>query len=201
MPLKDIHSQDSAIAGLQRSFASGRMAHAYLFVGPDGVGKRATAQAWARMLLCHNRIEKKTKGVSFADSCGQCRSCKLFDAGTHPDYKLIVKELRKYTKEGKDKDPPLEMPVDVIREFVIDKVANKPVESEFSVFVIDEAEKVNSSSQNAMLKVLEEPPSFCVLILLCSRLEQMLPTTKSRCRIIRFGPVEEIGRASCRERV
>jgi DNA polymerase-3 subunit delta' len=191
MQLKDIHSQDSAIAGLQRAFASGRMAHAYLFVGPDGVGKRTTAQAWAKMLLCHNRVEKKIKGVPFVDSCGQCRSCKLFDAGTHPDYKPIVKELRQYTKDGKDKTAPLEMPIDVIREFVIDKVANKPVESEFSVFVIDEAEKVNPHSQNAMLKVLEEPPAFCVLILLCSRLEQMLPTTKSRCRLISFGPVAE----------
>lgn len=191
MQLTDIHSQDSAIAGLQRALASGRMAHAYLFVGPDGIGKRTTAQAWARMLLCHNRIEKKTKGVSFVDSCGQCRSCKLFDAGTHPDYKMIQKELVQYTEKGKDRTAPIDMPIDVIREFVIDKVANKPSESDFTVFVIDEAEKVNKSSQNAMLKVLEEPPAFCVLILLCSRLEQMLPTTKSRCRIIHFGPVDE----------
>lgn len=191
MQLKDIHSQQNAINGLQRAFAFGKMAHACLFVGPDGVGKRTTALAWARMLLCHNRIEKKINGVLTADSCGQCRSCKLFDAGTHPDFKLIQKELSQFTEEGKGKDAPLEMPVDVIREFVIEKIAVKPVENEYSIFVIDEAEKVNPSSQNAMLKVLEEPPSFCVLILLCSRLEQMLPTTKSRCRIIQFGPVEE----------
>lgn len=191
MQLQDIQSQDSAIAGLQRAFAAGKTAHAYLFVGPDGVGKRTTAQAWAKMLLCRNRILAKIKGGSFADSCGQCRSCKLFDAGTHPDYKPIYKELRQYTKEGKDKTAPIDMPIDVIREFVIDKVANKPIESDFVVFVIDEAEKVNKSSQNAMLKVLEEPPAFCVLILLCSRLEEMLPTTKSRCRIVCFGPVDE----------
>lgn len=191
MLLRDIHSQDGAIAGLQRAFAFGKTAHAYLFVGPNGVGKRTTAQAYAKMLLCHNRTEKKINGQIFADSCGKCRSCKLFEADSHPDYKPVYKELVKYTKEGKNKTTPLDMPVDVIREFVIDKVANKPMESKYVVYVIDEAEKVNKSSQNAMLKVLEEPPGFCVIILLCSRIEEMLPTTRSRCQPVCFGPVDE----------
>lgn len=191
MQLKDIHSQDQALAQLQKAFEADRMAHAYLFIGSDGVGKRTAARAYAKMLLCHNRSEKKIKGAVFADSCGQCRSCKLFEAGSHPDYMPIYKELRQFTKDGKGKTTPIDMPVDVIREFVLDKVANKPTESEYVVYVIDEAEKVNKSSQNAMLKILEEPPGYCVLILLCSRIEEMLPTTRSRCQPVRFGPVDE----------
>ncbi|MHC4524615.1 MAG: DNA polymerase III subunit [Planctomycetota bacterium] len=81
--------------------------------------------------------------------------------------------------------------IDVIREFLIDKIANRPTTGQFVVYVMDEAEKVNSSSQNAMLKILEEPPSYCVIILLCSRLDKMLPTTLSRCQLVRFGAVQE----------
>jgi DNA polymerase-3 subunit delta' len=85
----------------------------------------------------------------------------------------------------------LELPIDVIREFLIDKVADRPTMSKRSVFVVNEAEKLNNSSQNALLKVLEEPPKHCFIILICSRTERLLPTTLSRCQVIRFGPIDE----------
>jgi len=85
----------------------------------------------------------------------------------------------------------VELPIDVVREFLLEKVAIRPTVSGHRVFVVSEAEKLNASSQNALLKVLEEPPHYCTIILLCTRLEQLLPTTKSRCQIIRFGPVAE----------
>jgi DNA polymerase-3 subunit delta' len=191
MKLKEIHSQERAIEQLQRGVAAGRTAHAYLFVGADGVGKRTTAQAFAKMLLCHDRREIRTATGPGYDSCGTCRSCMLFESGGHPDYQWIYKELIKYTEDGKRKGPPVDMPVDVIREFLIDKVGTRPTESRYIVYMIEEAEKVNAASQNAMLKVLEEPPPNCVIILLCSRLEKMLPTTRSRCQTVAFGPVDE----------
>jgi len=83
------------------------------------------------------------------------------------------------------------LPIDVIREFLLAKVSRKPTLSQRKVFVVSEAEKLNKSSQNCLLKVLEEPPEYCCIVLLCTRLEKLLPTTKSRCQTIRFGPIDE----------
>lgn len=190
--LSNIFCQGRAISSLQRAYNAGRMAHAYIFVGNDGVGKFTTARQWAKMLLCSNRQTSTEGDVVFNDSCGKCQSCQVFEGGGHPDFKEIYKELRQFTKDGKGKTTPLDMPIDVIREFVIDKVASKPSMSDNTVFVIRQAERVNNASQNALLKVLEEPPAHCILILLCSRLEKMLPTTQSRCQIVRFGPIDEL---------
>lgn len=189
--LSNIFCQDRAINSLQRAYNAGRMAHAYLFVGTDGVGKFTTASQWAKMLLCSDKQVKTDGDTAFNDSCGKCENCKVFDGGSHPDFKEVYKELRQYTKDGKGKTTPLDMPIDVIREFVIEKVAAKPSMSDNVVFVIRQAERVNNASQNALLKVLEEPPKHCVIILLCSRLEKMLATTQSRCQTIRFGPIDD----------
>ncbi|MHC4772584.1 MAG: DNA polymerase III subunit [Planctomycetota bacterium] len=191
MMLKEIFCQDKAIGSLQRAYAGGRMAHAYLFSGDDGVGKFTAARAWAKMLLCENQ-QTVSDDPAFVDSCGVCHSCQLFESGGHPDFRPIYKELVQFTKKGKGKKTPVDMPIDVIREFLIDKVANRPTQGQFVVYVMDEAEKVNAASQNALLKILEEPPSFCVIMLLCSRLDKMLPTTLSRCQLVRFGSVEEL---------
>ena len=187
MLLKEIFCQDKAIAILQRAFASRKWAHAYIFAGQEGVGRFKTALGWAKLLLC----EKPAIENGFADSCSSCRSCQLFEAGSHPDFDHIYKELIEFTKEGKERKTPVDLPIDVIREFLIEKVSTKPTLSQRKVFVVSEAEKLNASSQNALLKVLEEPPAYCCIILLCTRLERLLPTTKSRCQIIRFGLVDE----------
>ena len=178
MSLQEIFCQDKAISSLQHAYAVDRMAHAYLFAGDDGVGKLTTARAWAKMILCENK-QIICNDPSFLDSCSRCHYCQLFDSGGHPDFRPIYKELIQFTKEGKNKKTPVDMPIDVIREFLIEKVANRPTAGQYVVYVIDEAEKVNVASQNALLKVLEEPPSYCVIILLCSRLDKMLPTTLS----------------------
>jgi len=187
MSLKEIFCQDRAISILQRAFAADKSPHAYIFAGPEGVGRFKTAREWAKMLLCKEPVTEN----EFADSCGSCESCRPFEVGSHPDFHPIYKELREFTQDGKGKPPPVDLPIDVVREFVIDKVSNKPTLSQRKVFILSEAEKLNASSQNALLKVLEEPPEYCTIILLCTRLEKLLATTKSRCRMIRFGPVAE----------
>lgn len=187
MSFKDIFCQDRAIGFLHRAFATGRWAHTYIFTGLDGVGKYKTACEWGKLLLCSNPIIED----HFADSCGSCESCRLFEAGSHPDFNHVYKELKEFTADGKGKTAPLDLPIDVIREFLIAKVSTRPTHSQRKVFIISEAEKLNISSQNCLLKVLEEPPAYCCIVLLCTRLETLLPTIKSRSQIIRFGPVDE----------
>jgi len=185
MGLRDVFCQERAIDMLQKAYACGRVPHAYIFAGADGVGRFTTALQWARLLLCH----KPVVAGGFADSCGVCESCRIFAGGAHPDFAHVYKELREYTKDGKGKAAPVEMPIDVIREFLVDKITARPALSPRRVFVVSEGEKLNNASQNCLLKSLEEPPDFCHIILLCTRLERLLPTTRSRCQIVRFGPV------------
>ncbi len=187
MSLKEIFCQDRAIDILQRAFASGKVPHSYIFAGPDGVGKFRTAQDWARLLLCNEPVTEN----GFADSCGLCESCRLFGGDAHPDFAHIRKELLEFTRDNKGRAAPVEMPVDVVREFLIEKVSARPTLSQRRLFIVSEAEKLNIASQNALLKVLEEPPGFCCIVLLCTRLDRLLPTTRSRCQIVRFGPVDE----------
>jgi DNA polymerase-3 subunit delta' len=191
MSLADVFCQDRAIGILQQGLAADRLAHAYIFAGPEGVGKYKTAREWARLLLCEDVRTEQDKSEPFADSCGACESCTLFEAGSHPDYAHVYKELLEFTKEGKGKKTPVDLSIDVIREFLIEPVSIRPAISRRKVYVVSEAERLNAHSQNALLKVLEEPPLYCTVILLCTRLERLLPTTKSRCQIIRFGPVDE----------
>ncbi len=190
MSIREIFCQDRAIDILQRAFAAGKFAHAYIFAGHEGVGKFKTACEWAKLLLCRQPAVK-TEDANFADSCGRCESCRLFEADSHPDFSHIYKELLEFTKEGRSKTTPVDLSIDVIREFLIEKVSQKPTLSERKVFVVSEAERLNASSQNALLKVLEEPPCFCSIILLCTQTDRLLPTIKSRCQIIRFGPIAE----------
>lgn len=191
MSLEEIFCQDRAIGILQRGLAADRSAHAYVFAGLDGVGKYQTAREWARLLLCKNPRVDKGRARPFADSCGACESCTLLDADAHPDYVHVYKELHEFTEDGKGRKTPIDLSIDVVREFLIGRVSSRPALSTRKVFVVSEAEKLNVNSQNALLKVLEEPPGYCTIILICTRLEKLLPTIKSRCQVIRFGPICE----------
>jgi DNA polymerase-3 subunit delta' len=187
MSLKEIFSQDRAISILQRALASERVPHAYIFAGLGGVGKFTTALAWAKLLLCDSPLTDN----NFADACGSCPSCQSFAAASHPDFAHVYKELIQFTKDGKNKKTPIDLPIAVIREFLIEKVSIRPTLSKRKVFIVSESEKLNISSQNALLKTLEEPASFCHIILITSRSEKFLPTIRSRCQTIGFGPIDE----------
>ena len=187
MPLKDIFCQEKTISAIQCAFVADKVAHAYIFAGHEGVGKFTTAREFAKLLLCKNPVERG----DFNDSCGSCESCRLFEAGVHPDFEHVYKELVEFTEEGKDKVTPVEFPIDVVREFLIAKVSNKPTLSARRVFILSEAEKLNNESQNCLLKVLEEPPAYCCIILVCTRPDKLLPTIRSRCQILRFGSIAE----------
>lgn len=187
MSIKDIYCQDRAVSALTRALDSDRVGHAYIFAGPDGVGKFRTALAWAKLLLCKDR----TRQGGFYDSCGLCASCRAIESGTHPDFQHIHKELINFTASARGLRNPIDLPIKVIREFLLEKVNSRPILSASKVYVISESEKLNRESQNALLKVLEEPPAYCFIILLCTKPQNLLPTTQSRCQIIRFAPITE----------
>ena len=192
MSLKDVLCQNNAIEVFQRSSGLGRVCHAYIFAGVEGVGKFKMAREWAKALLCQNSVQETGDGHVFYDSCGVCESCLLFEGQGHPDFKHIYKELIKYTSDpGNRSKTPVDLPKDVIQEFLVDQVANKPKVSDRVIYIVDEAQRLNTSSQNLLLKTLEEPPAHCVIILLCTRLDKLVPTILSRCQVVRFGPIDE----------
>ncbi len=182
--LSKIFCQNKAVNTLTRAFKTGRIPHAYIFEGIDGIGKFTTAKVWSKLLLCKSPVKN--------NSCGKCPSCLAFETDSHPDFHHIYKELIKLSNDAnKRKRQAIDLPVDVIREFLVEKVQLKPSLSESKVFIVSEAEKLNKASQNLLLKTLEEPPNKSFIILLCTKLDDLLPTTKSRCQIVNFGPLGE----------
>lgn len=140
----------------QNIVQSGNIANAYLFVGKDGIGKKLAAVEFAKSILC----EHPQSGVF----CGACESCLTFE--NNSDFKMIVP-----TKDV--------IKVDTIREFIAELFL-KPTISYRKVFIIDGADKMNEQAQNALLKALEEPPSYATIILIATGKEKLLNTIKSR---------------------
>lgn len=153
--------QEEAVDTLTTSLASGNLSHAYLFVGPEGLGKINAARAIAASLMCGE------------NSCGTCFVCERLNRGTHPDFNII---------EPEGSGGYL---VDQIRTLMHD-ISLRPMEANHKVYVIRSAGLLNISSANAFLKTLEEPPSSVTLILLAHTSEPVLPTIVSRCVVVRF---------------
>lgn len=183
MRFRDVRHQDRALAILRRALRSGRTPHAYLFVGPEGVGKELAARALAARLLCG-----EPAGDPAADACGRCAACRLLAADGHPDFHLIHRGLHRLHPERTIRQSKgLYLVVDVIRHFVIEPAALRPAQGLRRVFVIRDAERMNDEAQNALLKTLEEPPGTAVLILLTTAASRLLPTIRSRCQEVPFG--------------
>jgi len=196
--LLDIVGQDAAVASLQRRIAAGRMGHALMFTGPHGVGRRTTAVALAGALLCENpqtilnngRFAGLDDGFQLTDACGQCGDCKTLEAGTHPDFKIITKELAAFHPDPQVRSRKMQnLGIDVIRHFLLEGAHLAASRGRGKVFVVREAELMSAAGQNALLKTLEEPPPGVTIIMICRRSEQMLPTTISRCHSVHFGPL------------
>lgn len=182
MRLSEIQHQDRALAILRRALRSGRTHHAYLFDGPDGVGKELTARALAARLLClADRLAPD------ADACGSCASCHLVASDNHPDLHVIHRGLHKlHSNPTIRASKGLFLVVDVIRQFLIEPAGLKPTHGPLRVFLIREAERMNEEAQNALLKTLEEPPGAACLILVTSAASRLLPTIRSRCQHVPF---------------
>ena len=196
--LLDIVGQEAALAQLQKAVAGLRRPHAYIFAGPSGVGRRTTALELARLLLCEQPALRPNRGrlpelgddFTLRQGCGQCRVCRSFAAGTSPDFQLVYKELGRFHEESAVRDQKMQdLGIGVIREFLIEPAYLAAAGGRGKVFVVLGSELMSVPAQNALLKTLEEPPPGVSIILVCADVAELLPTTRSRCQLVRFGPL------------
>lgn len=169
MGFSEIIGQQRSLEILRLAMGNGRLHHAYLFVGPEGVGKRTVALGLAKAIHC---------GETKDDFCGRCPDCARIQAGNHPDVRLVE------TLEDKK-----EISIKQIRD--IQKELNfRSFSGNRKIAIIDPATLLNTSSQNALLKTLEEPPKNSLIVLIATNAGGLLPTLRSRCLRISFGPLE-----------
>lgn len=170
----------------RRAYAKGKLASTFLFVGLPGIGKRQFANWFAQALLCADYRQTQGELNPALEPCGECRSCKMFGAGSHPDFHVIVRP--------KDKS---EIPVELfigdrehrMREGLLADLAIKPGVGRRKIAIIDDADTLNEAGANCLLKTLEEPPLGAILILVGGSEQRQLPTIRSRCQIMRFQPL------------
>lgn len=151
---------------LKRIVQNNNVLHSYLFLGKEGIGKKEIAKEFARQILC----------LTKEDNCS-CKSCICFDSQNHPDIKLI-------NEEGET------IKINTVRE-MIQTVYEKPILSNKKIYIINDCDKMTKEAQNSLLKTLEEPPEYIVMILIASNSDMILNTIKSRCTKIVFDKLKE----------
>ena len=166
----DIIGQEQIKEHLQNALASHKISHAYIINGEKSSGKEYIAKVFAMALQCE-------KGG--AEPCQECHSCKQVLSKNQPDIIRLTHEK------------PNTISVDDIRKQVNGDVAIKPYSSPYKIYIINEAEKMNAQAQNALLKTLEEPPEYAVILLLTANLNALLPTIISRCVVLNMKPVPD----------
>lgn len=177
MPFRDICGQDRPVRLLRRAWANGRLAQAYGFTGPAGVGKRSTAVALAQAVKCLSPVTAAT-GEDAPDACGVCRACTRVAAGQHPDVTLIAPEEKTV------------ITIDQIRG-VATRASLRAYEGSAKVWILDPAHEMQEPAANAFLKTLEEPPAGTLFLLVTTAFSALLPTIRSRCQEVRFTELSE----------
>ena len=166
----DIVGQEQIKQQLQGAIENGKVSNAYIISGEVRSGKEFIAKIFAKTLVCE-------KGET--EPCNECHSCVQADTFNNPDIIYLQHEK------------PGTIGVDDVRLGINDTVVIKPYSSRYKVYIIEEAEKMTPQAQNALLKTIEEPPEYAIFIMLCSSLEQILPTILSRCIVLKMKPVRD----------
>lgn len=168
--LKDIIGHTKLINFLLHNLRSGQTAHAYILQGASGIGKQVVARAFAQAFLC---LQPEEDG----DGCQNCKSCYLFQAGTHPDFILLQPE-------------GTSIKIEQVRQLQ-QLLVVKPALKKGRVLVIEQAEKMTAEAANSLLKAMEEPPPGTLFLLLTERPRALLETIRSRCQALQFYPLSK----------
>ena len=166
----DIVGQEQLKEHLQNAIAANKVSHAYIINGERSAGKEFIARVFAMTLQCE-------KGET--EPCGECHSCKQALGNNQPDIIYISHEK------------PNTIGVEDIRSQINGDISIKPYSSPRKIYIINEGEKMTPQAQNALLKTLEEPPAYAVVLILTTNLEELLPTILSRCVVLRMKPVQD----------
>lgn len=164
-----IIGHESIIEHLQNAISSRKVSHAYIICGEEGMGKKLLAGVFAKTLQCEEG------GI---EACNRCKSCMQYDSGNHPDIIWVTHEKAS-------------IGVDDIRVQVNADIHVKPYNSPYKVYIIDSADKLTEQAQNALLKTIEEPPEYAIILLLVNNISSMLPTILSRCVLLNLRPVDK----------
>ncbi len=189
--LAEVLAQDTAVETLRRAVRSGRVHHAYLFDGQDGVGKELAALGLAEALLC----ERRKDGSS--EACGECSACVRVtavaagSASAHPDLVLLERGLYTPDQIGRRTPETQDLSIDQVRTLVLARASFGPHEGRAKVFLVRRAEELSVSATNALLKTLEEPGRGTHFVLLSAHADGLLPTLRSRTQRVRFAPLPE----------
>ena len=174
MKFSEIYGQERTKKILKRAIEANEIGHAYIFEGKYGIGRYSMAEAFASALLCEN--------PNGAESCGACQRCVQCRAGSNPDMRVITNSL--YDSQKKSK----QLLTDTIRKMK-QEIYIKPYLGERRVYIIPAADTMNSSAQNSLLKILEEPPEYCTIILIAENSAAFLPTVLSRAVRLKLSPL------------
>lgn len=166
---QDIIGHEMVIGHLQQAIEYNKISHAYILAGEEGMGRKTLAKAFAMTLLC----ERSNK-----EPCMECHACKQILSGNHPDVIWVTHEK------------PASIGVDDIRTQINDSIMLKPYSSTYKLYMVDEAEKMTVQAQNSLLKTIEEPPFYAVIILMTTNEEVFLPTILSRCIQLKLKPLK-----------
>ncbi|MCA9537371.1 MAG: DNA polymerase III subunit delta' [Myxococcales bacterium] len=175
MPLREVEGQAQPVEALRRALLGRRLHHAYLFAGPDGVGKALCAQGFAEALLCATPRDD-------GDACGACNPCRRTAERQHPDLHIVAR------REKKAGELERQIRIEQVRELQR-ALSFKSFEGARRVVLLLEAEKMNPATANALLKTLEEPGPDTHFILVTAAPHTLLPTVISRCQRVRFAPL------------
>ncbi|MCR5624922.1 MAG: DNA polymerase III subunit [Lachnospiraceae bacterium] len=188
---KDIIGQEHIKKNLLSAIAKNKPSHAYIIAGEQGNGRTMLTEAFIKTLLCTGNIEKKhsirfhlqenpsdLKAVLGLDACDICKSCLQSESHNNPDVTYV-------THEGAS------ISVDDIREQVNNRVDIKPLVSDYKIFVIRDADKMTEEAQNALLKTIEEPPEYVIIILISENENTLLSTILSRCVVLKTRPIDK----------